>query len=107
MVLERVGLFDGDTASFMPYKREREAWAPRDAGSVSARARPALHSATFLAGLLVVGVLFELPQQSALLKLHVEPLHSSVDGLVRLHNHIYQVLSILQNLHYAIFGGGV
>ena|GEM_PF-1079706 len=49
-----------------------------------------LHSASLFAGLFVVCVLFELPQQATLLQLHIEALESAVDRLIGLYVYVNQ-----------------
>jgi len=65
--------------------------APADTQGLLPRKSPTPHTPPLLAGLLVVGVLFELTQEPALLELHVEALDGRVDGLVLLHDHINQI----------------
>ena len=58
----------------------------------------AAHTAALLAGLLVVRVLFELAEQTALLQLHVEALERRVDRLIGLYSHINQKVIGLRTL---------
>jgi len=60
-------------------------WLVSGSGSAAAA-----HSASLLAGLLVVRVLFKLAEQAALLQLHIEALKGRVDRLVWLYGYINQ-----------------
>ena len=59
-----------------------------------ARLAAARESSSLLARLLVVRVLLQLAEKSALLKLHVEALEGAVDGFVRLYSYVNQAVFI-------------
>lgn len=58
--------------------------------SIASRRPSALRAATRFAGLLVVSMLLQVPQDATLLQLHVEALEGAVDRFVLLNNHVYQ-----------------
>jgi hypothetical protein len=64
--------------------------APPKKTALVAAAAAALQTASLLAWLLVVAVLFKLAKDAALLELHVEALKSAVDRFVGLNCDVYQ-----------------
>ncbi len=65
------------SAGKLPHKDRR--FLPNLEGALLPRLASPLHSASLFTGLFVVRMLFELPQQTALLQLHVEALQGAVD----------------------------